>query len=115
VQALLVNAVVEEYDSGIWHVIKYANGKVECWGHNTLNVAFKDAGPYGGYMSPVLTVTYPFVPTEPPVAYISGDTTNQIIVTFVIPRLTEITYRIYNSAPCNGTAALNYYVVGKWK
>lgn len=36
-QLYLENAVVEEYDEGIWHVRKYANGQAECYGTQSIN------------------------------------------------------------------------------
>ena len=31
-QLFLTNPVVDEYDEGIWHVVKYANGQAEMYG-----------------------------------------------------------------------------------
>ncbi len=115
-QLFLTNPVVEEYDEGIWHVVKYANGRAECWGREKLeNVAFTEAGPYGGYMAPARSVALPLTFVAEPVAFVSGDTTHQIVVGYVIARTSEIACRIYNSSPGNFSAQLNYYAAGKWK
>ena len=58
-QALLVNAVVEEYDSNGWHVKKYANGWTEQEGIINVNLTAAGFSSSTGFYCRNATVGFP--------------------------------------------------------
>lgn len=65
-QLYLANAIVEEYDSGDWHIKKYVNGYAECFGRvNVGNVTLSTA--LGtDIVSGAIAVSFPFTFSELP-------------------------------------------------
>lgn len=109
-------ALMEERDTADgWHVIKYANGKAECWKHHHLEVDFSTTSVYGGYVSNPIAVDLPIRFVERPITQISGNTEQQILVGWIIAGNQTVSCKIYNTAPGTVKTDLDYYVVGRWK
>lgn len=114
----IANYIVDEYDSGSWHIIKYSNGKCVVTTEQAYSTAITNAGGFGYYRyqvfalpSVVKTVTKRHVSCmcNYPIAYSVMDSSSY-------PTNDD---QIYVGVYCAGstTRTVTYYieVEGKWK
>ena len=118
VQLFIANAIVEEYDEGIWHVRKYASGRAECWGIASINWGTGKAGMGGYWHQQIGTTDFPadlFV--DIPVvssqaadavirAYIGCVTTKSDVIIYVLDGTLGGSVHAYRQS---------FIVKGKWK
>lgn len=123
-QLCLANAVTEEYDDGIWHVKKYANGEAEIRGTFITNKNYSITTGYGSlFMFNPFAISLPIqlVDPEKSQAAISisskgGDFAGCVRFTND-GQYTNVSFAWLNAIAYEATAGarIQYIVKGKWK
>lgn len=123
-QLCLANAVTEEYDDGIWHVKKYANGEAEIRGTYITEKEYAITTVYGSlFMFPAFAISLPIrlVDATKSQASVSisgdgGDIAGQVRLTDD-EQYTNIIFAWMNATAYTAKAGkrIQYIVKGKWK
>lgn len=123
-QLCLANAVTEEYDDGIWHVKKYANGEAEIRGTFITNKNYSITTGYGSlFMFNPFTIRLPIQLVDPEknqaaISISSNGADFAGCVRFTNDgQYTNVSFSWLNSKAYEAIAGarIQYIVKGRWK
>lgn len=115
-------AIESSGTSGIWHYVKYSDGRAECWGQiSKTNYTFsKSSGAM--YYGDAINTAYPFTFTSIRSKHSDGASTSPDIVgvqkAVTSDQSLSTTGNLYPMATTSGTVTtllINHYVTGTWK
>lgn len=115
-------AIESSGTSGIWHYVKYSDGRAECWGQiSKTNYTFsKSSGAL--YYGDAINTAYPFTFTSIRSKHSDGASTSPDIVgvqkAVTSDQSLSTTGNLYPMATTSGTVTtllINHYVTGTWK
>lgn len=114
-QKTLINPIIEEYDSGGYHIRKYANGYMFAIGSNSLGPTWEPVGASTGFATASKELTIPDM-TE---AVIGFANLTQSSVYIFSPTIVVIggkaTLQSHRLSTSNASFTFNVAVLGKWK
>lgn len=114
-QKTLINPIIEEYDSGGYHIRKYANGYMFATGSSSLGPTWTPVGTSTGFATASKALTIPGM-TE---AVIGFANLTQSSVYILSPTIVVIggkaTLQSHRLSTSNASFTFNVAVLGKWK
>ena len=119
VQKLAQNGIVSEYDSGDWHVVKYANGEADLF-YKKSGMSFTKKASWGySFYTDTLSVTMPVALTD--VEFARGSTFGAVTYDVNLTEVTEtaVKYQFtsysHEFTTTSASVTLMFYIRGKYK